>query len=420
MSGKIKTGTEASPADEAIKILMVDDQPKNLLALETILNDPAYRLVRAGSGREALRSLLDEDFAMIVLDVNMPVMDGFETAELIREHERFRHLPIIFVTGEEKNDYQIFKGYSVGAVDYILKPVVPEILRAKVAVFADLFKKTRELEAQKNNIEEVNEELKVMNEELQETYYKLEAETAERIRTLEELTQKEHLLIHQSRLAAMGEMLSNIAHQWRQPLNVLGLQVQELGLTYKHGSLSEEFLDDKIANVMKIIQHLSQTIDTFRDFLTSKKEKTSFKVEQIMSKTISLVKESYENQGITIDIGSTGDPQITGYPNEFGQVLLNLLMNAKDAILEHGVAEARITVRSWAENGRTVVTVCDNAGGIKEEILDKIFDAYFTTKELGKGTGVGLFIAKKIIEHSIGGRLSVRNVEGGAEFRIEV
>jgi C4-dicarboxylate-specific signal transduction histidine kinase len=171
---------------------------------------------------------------------------------------------------------------------------------------------------------------------------------------------------------------------------------------------------------MGIIQHLSQTIDTFRDFLISSKEKTPFKVDQIIAKAVSLVEENYTSQGIHIDIGSTGDPQIIGHPNEFGQVLLNLLRNAKDAMLEQGVNDARITVRSWSENARAVVTITDNAGGIKEEILDKIFDAYFTTKDLGKGTGVGLFISKNIIENNLGGRLSARNVEGGAEFRIEV
>ena len=407
------------PAKGKINILIVDDLSKNLLALEAVLSDPGYHVVRAGSGPEALRCLLEENFAMILLDVNMPVMDGFETAQVIREHDRFRHIPIIFITGVEKTDIQIFKGYSIGAVDYILQPLVPEILKAKVAVFADLFRKNSKLEVRAQKIEKINEELKAVNAELQETKHELELETAERIRTLEELRQRE-LLIHQSRMTAMGEMIGNIAHQWRQPLNVLGLQVQELGLSYKHGSFTKGLLDDNIAKAMGIIQHLSQTIDTFRDFLISSKEKTPFKAEEIIAKAVSLVEENYSSQGIHIDIGSDGDPQVIGYPNEFGQVLLNLLRNAKDALLERRVKDARITVRSWAENDRAVVTVTDNAGGITEEILDKIFDAYFTTKDLGKGTGVGLFISKNIIENNLGGRLSVRNVEGGAEFRIEV
>jgi len=112
--------------------------------------------------------------------------------------------------------------------------------------------------------------------------------------------------------------------------------------------------------------------------------------------------------------------QVNGYPNEYSQVLLNILMNAKDALLERGICDPLITVASWQENGRAVVTITDNAGGIKDEIMGNIFDAYFTTKNLGKGTGIGLFMSKKIIENRMGGRLTVRNVAGGAEFRIEV
>ena len=257
-------------------------------------------------------------------------------------------------------------------------------------------------------------------EKLTSALEKLRSETEERIHAVEELRKRERLLIQQSRLAAMGEMLVNISHQWRQPLNVLGLKVQELGLSYKYGSFSEELLDDNIAKAMEIIQHMSQTISDFQDYLTPNKEKVRFSADQVITKTVSLIEETYQRQNISIQVISTGDPQITGFPNEYGQVLLNLFMNARDALLEQRVTDAQITVRSWAEHGKAVLTVTDNAGGIKEEILDKIFDAYFTTKELGKGTGVGLFMSKNIIEQNMGGRLSVRNVNGGAEFKIEV
>jgi len=257
-------------------------------------------------------------------------------------------------------------------------------------------------------------------EKLTRALQELHSETEERIRAVEELRKREQLLIQQSRLAAMGEMLANISHQWRQPLNVLGLKVQELGLSYKYGSLSEDLLDDNIAKAMEIIQHMSQTITDFQDYLTPNKEKTEFSVDQVIARTVSLIKENFKNQNIRIDIRSTGDQQIMGFPNEYGQVLLNLFMNARDAFIERGVRDARITVQSWSENGKAVTTITDNAGGVREEILDNIFDAYFTTKELGKGTGVGLFMSKNIIEQNMGGLLSVRNVNGGAEFRIEV
>ena len=218
----------------------------------------------------------------------------------------------------------------------------------------------------------------------------------------------------------MGEMLVNISHQWRQPLNVVGLKIQELGLSCKYGRFSEELLDGNIAETMAIVQHMSQTINDLQEFLSPNKEKTPFRVDQVITKTVGLIKENFKSQGISIELSSVGEPQVIGYPNEYGQVLLNLLMNAKDAFVEHGASGACITVRAWSENGRSLVTIADNAGGIKEEILAKIFDAYFTTKELGKGTGVGLFLSKTIIEANMGGRLSARNINGGAEFTIEV
>src|SRR6266404_1660025 len=128
--------------DQKVNILMVDDHPANLLALEAILEELGQNLVRANSGEEALKWLLKEEFAVILLDVQMPGMDGFETAALIREREKSKHTPIIFITAINKANIHVSKGYSLGAVDYIIKPVVPEILRAKVSVFIDLFKKT--------------------------------------------------------------------------------------------------------------------------------------------------------------------------------------------------------------------------------------------------------------------------------------
>ena len=269
-------------------------------------------------------------------------------------------------------------------------------------------------------LEKSRAELELQNVELLETNHKLRVETAERLRAMEELRIMDQLMIQQSRMAAMGEMLGNIAHQWRQPLNVLGLKAQEIGLCYELGAFSKELLDDNIAKIMEILLHMSQTIDDFRDFTAPDKEKTLFRVDRVIAKTVSLIKDNFTELGITIEFSTSGETQINGYPNEYGQVLLNILTNAKDAFGEQRAIDARIMVRSWTEDGRAVVTITDNAGGVREEIMDKIFDPYFTTKELGKGTGVGLFMSKTIIEKNMGGRFTVRNVDGGAEFRIVV
>jgi C4-dicarboxylate-specific signal transduction histidine kinase len=269
-------------------------------------------------------------------------------------------------------------------------------------------------------LQESQVELETQNAQLQEAYQEQEEQSELRIRILEDLRIKEQLLIQQSRMAAMGEMLINVSHQWRQPLNVLGMKVQELGLTFKYGDFSEKMLDDSTREVMEIIQGMSQTISDFQDFLAPDQEKRAFRVDEAIRKTVALLEDTFKKQSIGLDISSAQTPLVNGYPNAYGQAVMNLLNNARDAFLERGVADAVITVRTWGENGRAVATITDNAGGIREEILDRVFDAYFTTKELGKGTGVGLFLAKTIIEKNMGGRLSVRNVAGGCEFRIEV
>ena len=258
------------------------------------------------------------------------------------------------------------------------------------------------------------------NAELKKSYQGVEKESAGRILAVEELRKKEQLLIHQSRMAAMGEMLANIAHQWRQPMNMLGLKIQQIGLSYELGGFSKELLDANIEKAMDILFHLSQTIDDFRDFSAPDRVKSLFRVDRAVAKTVSLIEDNFKGLGIAIETDIGQDLQINGYPNEYGQVLLNILMNAKDAFAARKKDDARITLRAGAQEGKVVLIIADNAGGIKEEIIDKIFDPYFTTKELGKGTGVGLFMSKTIIEKNMGGRLGVRNVEGGVEFRIEV
>jgi signal transduction histidine kinase len=263
-------------------------------------------------------------------------------------------------------------------------------------------------------------ELATQNKALQDAYQKLHTESAGRVQMAEELLKKEQMLMQQNRLAAMGEMLNNIAHQWRQPLNNVGLLVQEIGLSNTFGTFSQVLLDANIAKAMQIVGHMSQTIDDFRSFFSPDKEKSLFKVNQVIKKAISLIEDDFRNQGITIEVSVTGEPEIRGYPNEYAQVLLNILTNARDAFLERETNDARVTVCSWQEGDRAVLTITDNAGGIPDEIIDKIFNAYFTTKELGKGTGIGLFMSNTIIEKNMGGRLTVRNVGDGAEFGVEV
>lgn len=256
--------------------------------------------------------------------------------------------------------------------------------------------------------------------DLEEALQSLGIEMNERLQAVEELRQKERLLSQQSRLAAMGEMISNIAHQWRQPLNTLGLLIQQLPIFFNSPAFSREFLVTTTGDAMKLIQHMSATIDDFRDFFRSEKEPTLFSIDRAIHQAVSLVEVSLRNQHLGVDVQTDGDPMVAGFPNEFSQVILNIMLNARDALLERGVADGVIRIRTGETNDRVHVVISDNAGGIPEEAIDRIFEPYFTTKGPDRGTGIGLFMAKTIIEQNHGGRLTARNGQDGAEFLIEI
>src|ERR1039457_3486072 len=263
----------------------------------------------------------------------------------------------------------------------------------------------------------LEDELSVYRHKLEELNSTLESQIEH---ALVELRQKDQMLILQDRFVVMGEMINNIAHQWRQPLNILGLTIQQLPYIYDTAEFGKEFLEKKSAFAMEQICHMSDTIEVFRNFFKPDKAKVTFGVIQQIRRTLSLIEANFYDLRIKTTLHSEGDPQVNGYPNEFAQVLLNILTNARDALHENAIDNALISITVISEENTSVVTITDNAGGINDEILGRIFDPFFTTKKPDKGTGIGLFMSKTIIEKHMGGRLTVRNSTDGAEFRIEV
>lgn len=238
--------------------------------------------------------------------------------------------------------------------------------------------------------------------------------------TEEKLRQKDRMMMQQSRQAAMGEMIGNIAHQWRQPLNTLGLLIQQLPCFYDTPDFTRDFVNSNTDESMKLIEHMSQTIDDFRNFFRPDREKSSFDVKKLVLKTISLIEASFITQNISITKDLEDNLFVSGYPNEFSQVLLTLLNNAREAYAGKEIKKAVVAIRSFRENDLVVVTVTDNAGGIQELIMDRIFEPYFTTKGSGGGTGIGLYMSKTIIQNNMNGSLTARNTDNGAEFRIAI
>jgi signal transduction histidine kinase len=228
--------------------------------------------------------------------------------------------------------------------------------------------------------------------------------------------EKDHLMIQQSRLAALGEMIGNIAHQWRQPLNTIGLLFTNIKDAYDFGDLDEQYLEECTQNGMNLTQQMSATIDDFRNFFRPNREKVRFSLNKAIREALAVVEAGYGNDHIELVWQVGEDVSTEGFPSEYSQVLLNLLANARDAILGRQVAAGRVTIMLVRDGKIAILSVRDNGGGIPDEVLPKVFDPYFTTKE--KGTGIGLYMSKMIIENNMNGRIEARNNEGGAEFAV--
>ena len=259
------------------------------------------------------------------------------------------------------------------------------------------------------------EQLAQQQVQLEELNHTLEKRVAEAIA---ELRQKDELLLQQSRHAAMGEMLNNIAHQWRQPLNNIAIYVQSMQLLKASHELTDEQIQSDVQNIMAIINYMSKTIDDFRTFFRNEKQKHPFSVSEAAGKAISFVSAQMDHYGISCRLVVHDELTVHGYQAEYIQVVLNILNNAIDALNHSGSRDKRILVSISAEHNRAVLAIQDNGGGIPPEALPHIFEPYFTTKGPGEGTGIGLYMAKSIIEKHMAGSLSALNRSEGAEFRI--
>ncbi len=233
--------------------------------------------------------------------------------------------------------------------------------------------------------------------------------------------EQEQLLIQQTRLAAMGEMIGNIAHQWRQPLNALGLVLQNLKFSYDIGELNENMMSKSINKATMLTNSMSKTIDDFRNFFKPNKAKEEFSINENVFKAIELVESTFEHHHIKLEKHfSLEEPKFYGFPNEFSQVILNILTNAKDAIFENKIENPLVIVQTKIEDSNILISIKDNGKGISEEIINKIFEPYFTTKDESKGTGIGLYMSKLIIENNMGGKIEVKNDDEGAIFTIKL
>ena len=229
---------------------------------------------------------------------------------------------------------------------------------------------------------------------------------------------QEEILIHQSRSAEIGEMINNIAHQWRQPLNNLSLIIQNIGFSYENDVLTKKDLNETIDKSKMIINSMSNTIDTFRNFFEPTKNKNLFRVEHSIDNTLEILSSTLRFYNIEVVKEIIDDVEIYDYENEFSQVLLNIITNARDALVSNKIEKPIIKVNVSKIENNVIVKIKDNANGINEEIIDRIFEPYFTTKGKGNGTGIGLYMSKLIIEKNMNGKIEAKNNKEGAVFKI--
>lgn len=260
---------------------------------------------------------------------------------------------------------------------------------------------------------ELNTLKNVMNEMIDNLENKIQEEINNR-------TNQEKLLVQQSKLAAMGNMLGNIAHQWRQPISEINAILMDVEAKTRFDKMDDEFLLKNISTCYEVTEHMSSTISDFQNFFQPSKEKEYFNVHEVCLSAISVINASLKFHNIELVFNINKNSDVFGYPREFAHAILNILSNSKDALVERKVKNPKITLSIKSGKQFTLIRIEDNAGGIKPENIEKVFEPYFTTKHATQGTGIGLYMTKMIIENNMQGIVGVENSKEGALFTIKL
>ena len=400
---EVQNKTEAAPGDQ-VNILMVDDQLAKLLSYEAILADVGANLIKATSAREALEHLLKTEIAIVLMDVSMPEMDGFELAEMIRQHPRYQKTAIIFVSAVHLTELDRLKGYEVGAIDYIPVPVIPEILRAKVSVLADLYRKTRQLE-------ELNHELE---RRVEERTAALEAAMA---------GEREARIAAEAATQARDEFLSVAAHELKTPLTGLRATAQIISRKLKKSDVEVppwlsnglRAVDDQSGRLARLIGQLLDVTRLDQSKLTLERPATNIAalVEQLVT--------SFTTRTTRHRIVLTSEREVIADvdPESIEQVLSNLLDNA----LKYSPEGGRICVEvGRIDEGQIFIAVRDHGIGISPERRGSIFERFYQAHadDHRSGLGLGLYISQQIIAQHDGEIVAEFPPDGGTRFVVRL
>jgi signal transduction histidine kinase len=402
--------------DERVNILLVDDRAENLLALEAILEPIGQELTRATSGPEALRKVLETEFAAILLDVQMPGMNGFEVAEIIKSRERSRTIPIIFLSAISKEDAYVFKGYSMGAVDYVFKPFNPDVLRSKVAVFVDLYMKQRQIQQQGELLRESQK--RELELEHRTSLLEAEARSAAKLSQMNEELHRRQIALEQA-MGARNRFYASMSHELRTPINaVIGYSTLMLDNIY--GPLNAK-QKEGLQRTLKAARHLLELVNDVLDLSKIEAGKIELTLQPVMFPSLIedlfvTVRPLADEYGSTLSLEMDGDAfNIVSDPRRVRQILLNLLSNA----IKFGEGKPIRLVCKHNENGAADIEVIDQGVGIADEDIARIFEEFVQVSESKQpGTGLGLPISRRLAQ-LLDGSLTVCSVPGeGSTFRL--
>jgi len=380
-----------------LKILYVEDNTEAREQTVKMLNNFFTNIFIGIDGKDGLDKFDQhkDSLDLIITDINMPNMNGIEMLEHIRKIDTY--IPCIVLSAYNETGFFI-DTISLGVDGYILKPI-------NIQHFITILTKTVQ------QITLRNENLKYKNE--------LENIVQEQVK---KIIEKEKLLEHHTKLAAMGEMIDAIAHQWKQPLSIITTITSGMGVKFE---MNMPVNKEDIINCSNIVQeqsaHLSDTIDEFRSFFRPNSNKTETSIVKVINSTIELLKNPIKKSTININVDCDENIKINIIPNEFKHIFINLINNTIDAFeeQENQVDIKNIDIKVIQDENKTIINFIDNAGGIPNNIIDTLFNANITTKEEGKGTGIGLYMSKQIIEKN-NGTISVLNNNNGAVFKLEI
>jgi len=406
-------------------VLIVDDVEANLIALEALLDGLNCEAVRARSGNDALRQLLKREFAVMLLDVQMPGMDGYEVALHARQNPHTRDIPIIFMTAAHNSEDNVLRGYGSGAVDFLFKPLTPAILRSKVRIFLELYGSRRQITDAKHALERKNgelEELAAKNAALADRFRQANAELQT---AYSDLQSTQAQLVQSAKMASLGELVAGVAHEINNPLSfaLSHLDTARRSLEIASSELKNELSDSGRRHWQRANDRLSEMslgLDRIRELVLKLRtfsrldegEQKKVSIKESIDSLLTILKHKLDGR-IELET-SYGEPDVIDcYPGLLNQAIMNLVSNAIDAIEQQG----KVTIATGGRNGAYSIVIADTGKGIPAELRERVLEPFFTTKPVGVGTGLGLSITYSIVRKH-GGTLELRDTEGGGTTAI--